>query len=244
MEELLNSRILTLVTFAPAAGALALLLLKGTSVRAIRAVALAVTILTFVLSLHLIAHFDSNDSGFQYVTDVSWIPSLGIRYHMGVDGISVFLILLATSLTPLAILASWPVTHRVKEYFLFMLLLETGMIGVFAALDLFLFYLFWEVMLIPMYFLIGVWGGERRIYAATKFCTATRPETSPSATRRWFRRWPRAHSASPLRWSSGCSWRSSPRLPLRSRSSRFIPGCRTRTLKRRPQARCCWPACC
>src|SRR5678815_3111586 len=92
---------------------------------------------------------------------------------MGVDGISVFLILLATVLTPLAILASWSVSDRAKEYFLFMLMLETGMIGVFVSLDLFLFYLFWEVMLIPMYFLIGVWGGERRIYAAMKFVLYT-----------------------------------------------------------------------
>jgi NADH-quinone oxidoreductase subunit M len=126
-----------------------------------------------VLSLHLIAHFDSTQSGFQFAIDVPWIPSVGIRYQMGVDGISVFLILLATLLTPLAVLASWSISDRAKEYFIFMLMLETGMIGVFAALDLFLFYLFWEVMLIPMYFLIGVWGGERRIYAAMKFVLYT-----------------------------------------------------------------------
>ena len=106
-------------------------------------------------------------------SNVPWIPSLGINYQMGVDGISVFLILLATVLTPLAMLASWSITERVKEYFIFMLLLETGMIGVFVSLDLFLFYVFWEVMLVPMYFLIGVWGGERRIYAAMKFVLYT-----------------------------------------------------------------------
>src|SRR4030095_407804 len=140
---------------------------------AIRGLSLAVAVLTFLLSLHLIAHFDSTKPGFQFLIDVPWIASAGIDYHMGIDGISVYLILLATILTPLAVLASWSISDRAKEYFIFMLLLETGMIGVFAALDLFLFYLFWEVMLVPMYFLIGVWGGERRIYAAMKFVLFT-----------------------------------------------------------------------
>ena len=165
--------ILTLVTFLPAAGAVALLFLKRGSVRTIRALAMIVALATFGLSLQLIAQFDSGSSEFQFVTNIPWIPSAGISYYMGVDGISVFLVILATALTPLAILASRSITNRVKEYFLFMLLLETGMIGVFASLDLFLFYLFWEVMLIPMYFLIGVWGGERRIYAAMKFVLYT-----------------------------------------------------------------------
>jgi NADH-quinone oxidoreductase subunit M len=169
----IDKLILTIVTFTPALGALLLLVLNRQNVRAIRGVALAVAVLTFLLSLHLIAHFNSAHSGFQFVVDVPWIASAGINYHMGIDGISVYLILLATILTPLAILASWSISDRAKEYFVFMLLLETGMIGVFAALDLFLFYLFWEVMLIPMYFLIGVWGGERRIYAAMKFVLFT-----------------------------------------------------------------------
>src|SRR5207244_6984183 len=102
-----------------------------------------------------------------------WVPLLGIDYAMCIDGISIFLILLTTLLSPLAMLASWSIHERLKEYFIFMLLLETGMIGVFASLDLFLFYVFWEVMLIPMYFLIGVWGGERRVYAAMKFVLYT-----------------------------------------------------------------------
>ena len=93
----------------------------------------------------------------------------GIEYLVGIDGISLFLVLLTTFLMPLAILASWSVQDKVKEYLVFMLLLETGMLGAFVALDLFLFYVFWEVMLVPMYFLIGVWGGTRRIYAAVKF---------------------------------------------------------------------------
>ena len=165
--------ILTLVTFTPAAGAIALLLFSRGNVKAIRAFALAIALLTFVFSLHLIVHFDSAESGFQFLVNIPWISNAGIDYHMGIDGISVYLVLLATILMPLAILASWSISDRAKEYFVFMLLLETGMVGVFSALDLFLFYIFWEVMLIPMYFLIGVWGGERRVYAAMKFVLFT-----------------------------------------------------------------------
>ena len=173
MYSLITSHILTIITFTPAAGALLILFYNREHVRSIRYFALIVTILTFVFSLHLVAHFDSADPDFQFRINLPWIPSLGIDYSMGVDGISLFLILLTTVLSPLAILASWTITDRVKEYFVFMLLLETGMVGVFASLDLFLFYVFWEVMLIPMYFLIGVWGGDRRIYAATKFVLYT-----------------------------------------------------------------------
>src|SRR5436190_582711 len=171
--EALNPAILTIVTFLPALGAILLLFFNRRNVRAIRAFSLIVALVTFVLSLHLIAHFNSGRSDFQFLVNVPWIPSVGISYHMGVDGISVFLVLLATILTPLAVLASWSLSDRAKEYFVFMLMLETGMIGVFVSLDLFLFYLFWEVMLVPMYFLIGVWGGERRIYAAMKFVLYT-----------------------------------------------------------------------
>jgi NADH-quinone oxidoreductase subunit M len=173
MEAVVTKHILTIITFTPAIGAMLLLFYNRESVRSIRAFALIVTVLTFVLSLHLLAHFDSSVSDFQFPIRVPWIPSAGIDYQMGVDGISLFLVLLATVLMPLAILASWSVTVRAREYFIFMLLLETGMIGVFVSLDLFLFYLFWEVMLVPMYFLIGVWGGERRVYAAMKFVLYT-----------------------------------------------------------------------
>jgi len=169
----ITSNILTIVTFTPAVGALWLLFYNRGHLRSIRTFALIVTILTFILSLHLIVRFDSSAPDFQFGITVPWIPSYGIEYAMGVDGISVFLILLATLLSPLAILASWSMHERLKEYFIFMLLLETGMIGVFASLDLFLFYVFWEIMLIPMYFLIGVWGGERRVYAAMKFVLYT-----------------------------------------------------------------------
>ena len=173
MGGLMDNSILTIVTFLPALGAILLLFFNHESQKTIRAFAVVATLLTFVFSLHLIAHFDTGSSDFQFVVNVPWIPSVGIDYYMGVDGVSVFLILLATILTPLAVLASWSISNRVKEYFVFLLLLETGMIGVFASLDLFLFYLFWEVMLVPMYFLIGVWGGERRIYAAMKFVLYT-----------------------------------------------------------------------
>src|SRR5579883_2125759 len=169
----ITSNILTIVTFTPAVGALLLLLFKRENTRAIRTFAVIVTLLTFVFSLHLIAHFDRTNPDFQFAIKIPWIPAYGIDYSMGIDGISVFLIVLATLLSPLAVLASWSVHARLKEYFIFMLLLETGMIGVFASLDLFLFYVFWEIMLIPMYFLIGVWGGERRIYAAMKFVLYT-----------------------------------------------------------------------
>ena len=173
MQEFLDNRILTIVTFTPVLGAFVLLFLKRSQQQAARIVGLAVTVLTFLFSLHLFWHFDGSSPDFQFAADIPWIPSFGISYHVGIDGISLFLVLLSTFLTPLAMLASWSISSRVKEYFIFMLLLETGMVGVFVSLDLFLFYVFWEVMLLPMYFLIGVWGGERRIYAATKFVLYT-----------------------------------------------------------------------
>ena len=106
----------------------------------------------------------------QFVEQARWIPAWGISYHVGIDGLSLWLVILTTFLTPLCLLGSWTsIERRVREFVIFMLLLEAGMIGVFAALDLFLFYVFWEAMLIPMYFLIGIWGHERRIYAAVKF---------------------------------------------------------------------------
>jgi len=168
-----DSFILTLVTFLPLAGAIGLTLIGRDRHQVIRAVALGTALVTFVISLHTWWHFDATSAGFQFAVEAEWIPQFGISYRMGVDGISLFLVLLSTFLMPLAIVVSWSVGERVKEYFIFMLMLETGMIGVFLALDLFLFYVFWEVVLLPMYFLIGVWGGKRRIYAATKFILYT-----------------------------------------------------------------------
>jgi NADH-quinone oxidoreductase subunit M len=161
---------LTIITFLPLAGAILLLVLSKTNTRAIRSLALITSSVTFLLSISLFVHFDAAHPGMQFEQTAIWIPSLGITYHVGIDGISLFLVLLTTFLTPLAILSSWnSIQRRMKEYFVFMLLLETGMLGVFVALDFFLFYVFWEAMLVPMYFLIGVWGGQRRIYAAIKF---------------------------------------------------------------------------
>lgn len=162
--------LLTVITFLPILGVLFLLLTPKEMTRAIRNVALACSTLTFLFSLILILQFDRSTSKMQFELAVPWIQSFGIHYHVGIDGISLLLILLTTFLTPLAILCSWQsIQAKVKEFFVLMLVLETGMIGTFVALDFFLFYVFWEIMLVPMYFLIGVWGGERRIYAAIKF---------------------------------------------------------------------------
>ncbi|HKW88643.1 MAG TPA: NADH-quinone oxidoreductase subunit M [Candidatus Acidoferrales bacterium] len=169
-----TSYILTVLTFFPLLGMFALLLLKGDDHIWIRRLALVTSIVEFLLSLFLLSGFDSGAAGYQLVEYYSWIPSLHIHYHMGVDGISLFLIILTTFLTPLAVLCSWNSIHEhVKEFFAMLLVLEMGMVGVFCALDLFLFFLFWEVMLIPMYFLIGIWGHGRKIYAALKFILYT-----------------------------------------------------------------------
>src|SRR3954465_12834309 len=128
--EFITANILTIITFTPAVGALLLVFYNKDHVRSIRALALIVSILTFVFSLHLIAHFDSRTPDFQFAIKIPWMPSYGIDYSMGIDGISIFLILLTTLLSPLAVLASWSIHERWKEYFIFMMLLETGMIGV------------------------------------------------------------------------------------------------------------------
>jgi NADH-quinone oxidoreductase subunit M len=162
--------IVSIVTFLPLAGALGLLGVDRRREGAIRRAALGVALLTFLLSLGLYAEFQPDIPSIQRVERAAWVPSLGIQYLVGVDGISLMLVLLTTLLTAVAILASFPaITTAVKEYMICMLVLETGMLGVFVALDLVLFYIFWEGMLIPMYFLIGVWGGPRRIYATVKF---------------------------------------------------------------------------
>ena len=164
--------ILSTVTFLPLVGALLILLIKDDSEAArrnIRNVALLTTIFVFILSLVVWAGFDNSNPGFQMVEQVDWMGS-GISYHMGVDGISVLFVVLSAFLMPFCILASWvSVEKRVKEYMIAFLILETLMIGVFCALDLFLFYVFFEASLIPMFIIIGVWGGKRRVYASLKF---------------------------------------------------------------------------
>ncbi len=165
----LSPYILTLVTFAPLAGALLLVLLPRRD-RDIRIFSLVVSLLTFVASLHLPVHFHRAQDGFQYEIKKLWISSPAIHYHMGIDGISLWLVVLTTFLTPVCVLISWKSVHdRVKEFFILLLILETALIGVFTSLDLFLFYFFWEATLIPMALLIGVFGHERKVYAAVKF---------------------------------------------------------------------------
>ncbi len=161
--------ILTLVTFVPLAGGLLLLLFPRRD-RDIRVFSLVVSLLAFVLSLHLPVHLQRARAGFQYELDRQWIASPNIHYHMGVDGVSMWLVVLTTFLTPLCVLISWKsVGERVKEFFILLLILETALIGVFVSLDLFLFYFFWEATLIPMALLIGMYGHGRRVYAAVKF---------------------------------------------------------------------------
>ncbi|HZQ18573.1 MAG TPA: NADH-quinone oxidoreductase subunit M [Terriglobales bacterium] len=165
----LDNNILSFVTFVPAVGALLLLFFPRRD-RDIRVFSLVISLLTFVFSLHLPAHFNRNLGGFQFNKDVAWIPTPNIHYHMGIDGISMWLVVLTTFLTPLCVLISWKSIHeRVKEFFILLLVLETAMIGVFVSLDLFLFYFFWEATLIPMAMLIGMYGHGRRVYAAVKF---------------------------------------------------------------------------
>jgi NADH-quinone oxidoreductase subunit M len=163
--------ILSLVVWFPAAGALAILLfMKRTQENAIKWAANAIFLASFLISLPLWTSFDNNGPQFQFPEVYEWIPSIGVQYHFGLDGISLLLVMMTTLLGFIACLSSWDaITDRVKQYYVFLLLLQTGMLGVFVSLDFFLFYVFWEVMLVPMYFLIGIWGGPRKLYAAIKF---------------------------------------------------------------------------
>jgi len=160
---------LTIMAFLPLLGAIIILFCDGKKEESIRRIAFIFTFAAFLVSLGLLIKFNAATPDFQFQEFASWIPAMGVNYHMGIDGISMPLIILTTLLSTLCILASWNIKLRVKEYFIFFLILECGMIGVFLALDLFLFYVFWEIMLVPMYFLIGIWGGPRREYAAIKF---------------------------------------------------------------------------
>jgi len=163
--------ILSTITFLPLVGALFILVIRGdddVARRNMRATALSVTVITFVLSLLAWNGFDTSKPGFQLEDQVTWLGGL-MTYHMGVDGISMPFVLLTTAMMPLCIIASWGVDKRVKEYMIAFLVLETLMIGVFCALDLVLFYLFFEAGLIPMFLIIGIWGGARRVYASFKF---------------------------------------------------------------------------
>ena len=165
--------ILSLVTFLPLVGSALILVLRGEPAavaRNARYLALWTSLITFLLSLVLWFGFDRSSADFQFVEQADWIPAFGIRYHMGVDGISMLFVLLSTLLTPICILSAWEaVKIRVKEYMIAFLVLETFMVGTFCALDFVLFYMFFEGVLIPMFLIIGIWGGSRRVYSAFKF---------------------------------------------------------------------------
>ena len=162
--------ILSVVLFTPLVGALLLLFIPRENEQVHKIAGNIFGMLGFLVSLPLLRWFKPEWGGFTFEENASWIPSIGARYHLGIDGISLLLVMLTTFLGMIAILSSWSAIHqRTKEYYILLLLLQTGMIGVFVSLDFFLFYVFWEVMLVPMYFLIGVWGSERRLYAAIKF---------------------------------------------------------------------------
>ncbi len=165
------SNILSVMTFLPILGVLLLLFIPKESKGTLRGVAMLTTIATFAVSLPILTGFQTN-ADFQFVENVPWIAAgpFAMRYNIGIDGISLWLVMLTTFIMPIAVLSTWTaVEEKVKEYMICLLLLETGMLGAFISLDLFLFYIFWEVMLIPMYFMIGIWGGKNRIYAALKF---------------------------------------------------------------------------
>ena len=170
----LTGHLLSLLIFFPALGALALLFLRKDDESWIRWLTFAVSVVEFLASLALLGKVTIGTAGYSLEEFSRWVASPAINYHLGVDGISLFLVILTTFLTPICVMSSWHgVHHRIKEFHVMLLLLEVGIVGVFLSLDLFLFFLFWEVMLIPMAFLIGIWGHDRRIYAAVKFVLYT-----------------------------------------------------------------------
>ncbi len=165
-----QNHLLTYLLLTPIAGSLLILFLKEENPKLIRWLGFLISIAAFIISLFVYFGFDASAADFQFQDKILWIKSLNVSYFVGVDGISLLLILLTTFLTPLTLLSSWKaIEKKVKMFTFMMLFLETGMIGVFMSLDMFLFYIFWEAMLIPMYFIIGIWGGEQRIYASVKF---------------------------------------------------------------------------
>jgi NADH-quinone oxidoreductase subunit M len=254
--------ILTSLVAIPLVGAVLLLAIPDADRRRaglIRQVAFVTSLLVFAVSLLLWSRFDGSSPEFQFVERVPWIPDFGIDYYVGVDGISLLLVVLTGFLTPIALLSSWgSVETKVKEFSMFVLALEAAMIGVFVSLDLFLFYVFWDAMLIPMYFLIGVWGYERRVYAAVKFILYTMAGSVLMLLAIIGLAW--AHNeatGSPSfnlldlygvtltpQTETGSSWPSPWHSRSRSRSSRFTRGCPTHTSRRPPPARSSSRACC
>jgi NADH-quinone oxidoreductase subunit M len=166
--------ILSAIVFTPLIGALLIAVVPRDRADLVRGLALGTALVTLALSLLAAAAFSATQPGFQYVETADWIPSFGIQYKLGMDGLSLLLVVLTTTLTAISLLASFgPIKTRLKEYMIAFLVLEVGMIGVFLALDLFLFYIFWEIVLVPMYLIIGIWGGANRIYATLKFVLYT-----------------------------------------------------------------------
>ena len=172
--NLLTDHLLSWILFIPTIGALLLLLVPGRKIKAIRTAALVISILPFLLTLLLCGNYTQPPAGqFAFEEQAAWFPAIGSSYHLGIDGVSLVMLLLTTLLTPLAILTSFNIKEKVKAFMILFLILETGMLGVFMALDLILFFLFWEIGLVPMYFLINQWGGEKRNYASLKFILFT-----------------------------------------------------------------------
>jgi NADH-quinone oxidoreductase subunit M len=171
--DFLNTHLLSLILFLPTIAALIMLFLPSNETKLLRWFALSASLIPFVLTLVLWTNFDPNTTGFQFVEKYVWYEAINSSFHLGVDGISLSMVLLTTLLTPLAILASFSVTDRVKPYMMLFLFLETGMLGVFMALDLLIFFVFWEIGLVPMYFLINQWGSANRDYASLKFMIYT-----------------------------------------------------------------------
>ncbi len=170
IENVLNFPILTILILLPALGAVVLACIPGKSKETLRTTALGFTLVNFCLSLVPLLYFDSSTYKMQFIEQATWIPGIGVSYFLGIDGISLLLVLLTTFLSIIAILCSWSaIEDRVKEFMIHLLILETGMLGVFCSLDMILFFVFWEIGLIPMYFLIGVFGGPRKLYANIKF---------------------------------------------------------------------------
>ncbi len=166
----MSGHLLSWVLFTPLIGLLLLLFIPGSNKNLIRIWANVVGFIGFLVSMPLVTNFDKNQPGYQFFEHADWIPSIGATYTIGIDGISLLLIILTTLMGFLSILCSWSaIQDRVKEYYAMFLLLQVGMLGVFMSLDFFLFYVFWELVLIPMYFIIAIWGGERKLYASIKF---------------------------------------------------------------------------
>ena len=242
---------LSLVLFTPLIGALLLLFVSKHNENLIRWIANVTAFIGFLVSVPLWFWYDTQNPDFQFVEKLPWIPSVGAQYFLGIDGFATLLILLTTMMGFIAILSSWTaITERVKEYYIFLLVLQTGMLGAFMSLDFLLFFLFWEVMLVPMYFLIGIWGSANRLYSAIKFFLYTLVGSvvmllgilalyfhNHSVTGVYTFDVTQFQTLEPAvtTCSGGSSSRSSSASRSRSRCSRSTPGCPTRTpMRRRP----------